>query len=340
MLLSVLMPSNRKLADSRRAIETALAFCEKQNAKLVVSDNSRDPAKRALLRKASPRLRYIQPPDDTPHTNMLTVLDAADTEFVLMMGDDDELFVSPKDAPLDLASLDPGFIGVRPMVAVANSLGKIIRVKDFAILDATPGGRVMAYNEHAKGDNAAYYSIFRRQPFVDLLRFFLTHHPLKGGYSDWALACVMFSYGKMPYDPGRIYKYNYHQWDEAGKAETQRGALFAATGLPASAERFGLLFLYLDILILACRTGSPLDAAEKRNLLSEAGTPILSGFCHKVSADPGAYGEPVRQMAVVIQNEPDADRQFQRAMAMTELIQPGLEARYRTFEALATQGDT
>lgn len=331
MLLSVLMPSNRPFATSKRAIETALAFCERQDAQLIVSDNSRDPEKRFHLRKASRRLNYIVPEEDGLHANLLHVYQAAETEFILMMGDDDELFVSPKDTPLKLSELGPDCIGVRPLVAVANSEGKVIRIKDFGLTEETPGGRVMAYNTHAKGDNAAYYSIFRRKPFIDLHRFFLTHHPLKGGYSDWALACVLFSYGKLPYDPGVIYKYNYHQWDSQGKADAQRTRLFEETGLPGSAERFGLLFLYLDMLILARRNGSPLDDAARRNLLVEAGRPILAGFCRKAIEEAVSFGEGVVGLARAMQAEGDPEAQFELALAMTELIQPGLEARYRAF---------
>jgi hypothetical protein len=339
VLLSVLMPSNRPLAQSRRSIETALAFCEKQDALLIVSDNSRDPDKRALLAGASKRLRYIVPGEDGLHANLLHVYAAADTEFILMMGDDDELFVSPKDRPLRLADVPEGHIGVRPMVAVANSAGRIIRVKDFGVMEETPGGRVMGYNGRAKGDNAAYYSIFRRQPFIDLHRFFFAHHPLKGGYCDWALACAMFSFGKLAYDPGIVFKYNYHQWDEPGKIDEQRHALYAATGLPDHAERFGLLFLYLDMLILACWHGSPLDEPQKRSLRAEAGRPILAGFCDRVAKGPFDYDFSVISAAADMAAEPDVERQFDLALKMTELIQPGLEGRYRDFCRVA-MGET
>jgi hypothetical protein len=335
VLLSILMPSNRNLADSRKAIETALAFCEKRDAKLVVSDNSRDPQKKRALRNISKRLVYLEPEADGLQANLMSVYDAADTEFILMMGDDDELFVSPKDTPIDLASLGADMLGVRPLIAVANSEGRIIRVKDFGIMDETPGGRVMAYNGRAKGDNAAYYSIFRRKPFIDLHSYFLTHHPLKGGYSDWALACVMFSYGKMVYDPGTIYKYNHHQWDRPEKIEAQRKVMFEAVGLAGSDERYGLLFLYLDMLILAGRPESPLSQDEKRNLLVEAGRPILGGFCKKMAAEPSAHSEEMAKAVAAMWSEPDAEAQFELALGATDMIQPGLAARYRDFRQRA-----
>ena len=338
MLLSVLMPSNRDLAGSRKSIETALAFCEKRDALLIVSDNSHDPAKRRLLKNASRRLRYIQPPNDTPHTNLRTVMDAADTEFILMMGDDDQLFVSPKDVPLDLAVLPEDCIGVRPMIAVANSEGRIVRVKDFPIAEATPGARVMGYNENSGGDNAAYYSVFRRRPFVDLLRFFLDHHPLKAGYCDWALASVLFSYGRMPYDPGVVFKYNYHQWESAERIDSQIESIYAAVGLPADTRRFKLLLLYLDIVILALRKGSLLNDEGKRDLMERAGCPILNGFLGTVEGEPQSFDDQTKSLVQSMRVEMDAARQLSLAIDAADGIQPGLAMRYRAFHRVATEG--
>lgn len=337
MLLSVLMPSNRNLAASLKAIETALAFCEKRDALLIVSDNSGDPEKRQLLRNASWRLRYIQPADDAPHTNLRTVLAAADTEFVLMMGDDDQLFVSPKDQPLDLSSIAPDCIGVRPLVAVANAEGRVIRVKDFAILDETPGGRVMCYNGKAGGDNACYHSLFRRRPFADLITFFLDHHPLKAGYCDWALTSVMFAYGKLPYDPGMVFKYNYHQWDSAEKLGGQMQAIYAAANLPPATERFKLLLFYLDVAILALRRGSPLDHDGKRSLLEEAGRPILNGFLKTIAAEQHLCDTRTIGYARAIRDA-EADEQIDLALQMLDCLQPGLTGRYRAFHRAATEG--
>jgi hypothetical protein len=262
---------------------------------------------------------------------MTNVLDAAETEFILMMGDDDELHVSPKDRPLDLASLDPSFMGVRPLTAVSNSEGRIVRVKDFGILDERPGQRVMTYNGHAKGDNAAYYSIFRRAPFVDLHRFFIEHHPVKGGFADWALACVLFSYGKMAYDPGTIFRYNAHQWDRRDKIDGQMRTLYAAAGLPENSDHFALLLLYLDMLIMALRRGTPLDEAGKRDLVVNAGVPILAGFCRKVLAEPGAYDERTAHLARMVLDERNANSQFSLALLLADGLTAGLKDRYQAF---------
>jgi glycosyltransferase involved in cell wall biosynthesis len=336
--LSILLHSNRDLAGSRRSIETALAFCQQRDALLIVSDNSGDRAKRKLLENASPRLRYIQPVDGQIHTNLRTVLAAAETEFVMLMGDDDELFVSPKDVPLDLATLPADCIGVRPLIAVMNSEGRVMRVKDFAIDAPTPGSRVMAYNDKSGGDNAAYYSIFRRKPYVDLFNFFLDHHPLKAGYCDWALASVMFSYGKLPYDPGVVFKYNYHQWDSDEKLARQVDALYAAVGLPETTRRFKLLLLYLDLVIMAVRKGSPLDDAGKRDLMQTAGWPILQGFLKTMSEAPDLFDENAKAQAAAMAWETDPWRQLERAIAMADCLMPGLTERYDAFHRVAMEG--
>lgn len=338
MLLSVLMPSNRDLAASRRSIETALRFCEKRDALLVVSDNSGDPDKRRLLENASPRLRYITPEREGSEANLLNLYAVAETEFILMMGDDDELFVSPKDQPIDLATVDPAHIGVRPLIAVANSEGRVIRVKDFGILDDTPSARVMTYNANAKGDNAAYYSIFRRKPFVDLHRFFFAHHPLKGGYCDWALATALFAAGKMAYDPGTIYKYNHHRWDRRDKIDERMQAMFEDAGLPPNTDRFSLLLLYLDLMILALRRGSPLDEAAKDDLARKAGWPILANFCRKVADEPEAFTPETMTLCRRLAAPAGVEAQFAIALELADQLLPGLTLRYRAFQRVSVGG--
>jgi hypothetical protein len=221
------------------------------------------------------------------------------------------------------------------MIAVANSAGKVIRVKDFGVMDEMPGGRVMTYNENAKGDNAAYYSIFRRKPFIDLHRFFFAHHPLKGGYCDWALATALFSWGKMPYDPGTIFKYNYHRWDKRDKIDGQLEGMYEAVGLPGDSYRLSLLLFYLDLMILARWSGSPLDKAGKRNLANQAGRPILGGFCKKVATDPSAYTEETIEFCRRIGAEPDAEAQFELALQLADQVLPGLTVRYRAFHQVS-----
>jgi hypothetical protein len=213
-----------------------------------------------------------------------------------------------------------------------------MRIKDFAIAEATPGARVMGYNERANGDNAAYYSIFRRKPFAALQHFFLDHHPLKAGFSDWALACVMFSYGKLPYDPGVVFKYNYHRWDSDEKFDEQMRSIHAAAGLPESARRFKLLLLYLDVAILALRRGSPLDETGKRDLMERAGRPILGGFVKTVANEPHAFDEQTRRLAGAMRDEADASGQLQLALDAADCIQAGLTARYRAFHRVAMEG--
>jgi hypothetical protein len=329
------MPSNRNLAASRRSIETALRYCEKQDALLIVSDNSRDPEKRKLLEGASPRLRYVVPLEDGPSANLFSVYAAAETEFILMIGDDDELFVSPKDKPIDLATLDPEFLGVRPMTAVANSEGRIVRVKDYGIEQETPSARVMAYNEKAGGDNSAYYSIFRRKPFIDLHRFHFTHHPLKFGNWDWALATTLFASGKMLYDPGTIFKYNNHNWDKAAKIDEHLRASYQSVGLPADSGRFGLLLLYLDLVILAQRRGSLLNDEGKRDLAENAGWPILANFWRKVSAAPDAYTAETMALCSRLGAGTGVDQQLEIALQLADQLQPGLTERYRAFHQVS-----
>jgi hypothetical protein len=335
MKLSILMPSNRPFAAAEKSVRTALVYAEACDAMLIVSDNSRDPEKRRVLANCSPRLVYSQPEGDGLHENLLNVYRLAKTEFILMMGDDDEIYVGPNDRPIDLAALGPDYIGAKPLIAVANSSGKVIRVKDFAIAEDTPGQRVMAYNDRAKGDNAAYYSIFRRAPFVDLHRFFLANHPLKSGNGDWALAATLFACGKIAYDPGTVYKYNFHQWDDPTKIGNQIDSIYEAAGLEASADKFKLLFLFVDMMILSQRAGSPLDAEGQLDLAIGAGAPIFNGFCREVARNSDAYSDRVHALTNSVIGHSDPTRRLDTAIALLDDIRPGLSDAYDQFRKVA-----
>ena len=100
--LSICMPSNRPLATSRGSIESALTHAEKTGARLIVSDNSRDPEKRAFLENRSLNLLYHYSPSEDASSNWMEALSLAETPFLLPMGDDDQIYFNAGETPVDL----------------------------------------------------------------------------------------------------------------------------------------------------------------------------------------------------------------------------------------------
>lgn len=335
--LTLCMPSNRDLENSRAAIESAVAYCEARDALLVVADNSGDPAKRAFWQNRSPRIRWHETPGTDANANFIAALSAADTEFVMLMGDDDQIASDPAVPLFDFAALPADFMGVRPKTQVFSSRRGVFREKTFSIGAAMPGERMVEYNEACGGDNSAFYSIFRREPYLGLMRFYTERHPTKGGYCDWALSLTLFAYGRMAYDPGTIFRYNYDQWSTTDQLEAKTRDIYRKAGLPEDAKRFEMLLMFLDVYVFLARRDSPLSRDEALNGLTAAAHLIMNGFIRRVDEAPAAYDETIRYIVDLARAERDIDSRFQLGVAMTEYVQPGLKDRYVAFyhQALA-----
>lgn len=330
-LLTLCMPSNRDLARSRRAIEQALAYCEARGVPFVISDNSGDPEKAAFWRGRSPLIRYLTSQGTDALTNFLDSVSAAETPFVLQIGDDDGISFDPAMPAFDLATLPSDYMGVRVKTLVEITGHGVVRTKEFSIDATTPGERMLEYSRKAEGDNSAFYSIFRRQPYMDLMRLFAEHHPTKGGFSDWAMSLALFSYGRMGYDPGTIYHYNADQWAGSEKVEKKNLELFSAAGLPAHTTLFQPLLMALDVFVFVGRPGTPLDQQQALNAISMASGGVLDGFLGAVARAPDQYNETVRYLVDLARTETDAFGRFQLALVMADQLKPGLKDAYVAF---------
>lgn len=334
MQLSIFMPSNRDFAQSRQAIETALAYCEARDAILILADNSGDDAKQAHWKDRFARLRYLDTTGRDGSGNFMAALREADTPFVLPMGDDDEIRLDPAAPPLDLAALPADHIGVRPVTEVWAPDKGVLRIKDFSITAATPAERILEYNDAAQGDNSAFYSIFRRDPYLDLMELFNRHHPTKAGYCDWGLVMALFSYGKMALDRATVFRYNSTVWADAEASARKNIRLYTDAGLPAEALKYSALLLYLDLFVFIAFPKAPLTPAERMNAIAMLGG-ALTPFLHAVRNAPDEHGETMRYLAELAEQEQDAMGRFHIALVMANQIQEGLKDRYLAYYSQA-----
>lgn len=332
-MLSIIMPSNRPFSAALRALDSALQYVEKRGGMLIVSDNSGDARKQKALLGCSPNLTYSVPEDKSAKGNFLNALRLAETEFVMVMGDDDEIYEAPEQTPFDLAGLADDFIGVKPLIAVTDSEGKVKRVKDFSLQQETPSGRIFAYNENSGGDNSAFYSIFRRGPFLALMDLFYAAHPTKPANADWALAYTLFSYGKLAYDPSSILKYNFHNWETDEQVDAAVEGIFTAASLDKQAKHYRQLLIYIDMMILSHSHASPLATSQKADIAENAARSFFLGFLNRVKREPETYG--AQAVLTVDHILAQADRASQddlaRAIDLTAFIDPSLPMRYRQF---------
>lgn len=340
--LSICMPSNRPLATSHRAIETALAYCEVKDALLVVSDNSGDAEKRAYWQGRSPRLTYIVDPTLDGTRNFLAAMHGSRTPFLMPMGDDDELAFDPAVPAFDFASLPADHVGVRPITEVWTEAKGVLRVKNYAIAGEKPSDRILEYLGLAGGDNSAFYSIFRRNQYINLMELFSRHHPTRGAYCDWSQLGSLFAYGKMARDAGTTFRYNFEGWKNKTIVDQKIVDSYLAVGLPADSQKYHVLLLYLDMFVFVSARIAGLTPEGMANATAALSGMVFSIFLKEIAERPKNHTDTMRYLAELAAAEPDPIGHFQIALVMANQIRDGLKEDYityfkaaKTFEGIA-----
>lgn len=328
-LLTIYMPSNRSLARSRDAIESALAYAAHVDARLIISDNSGDMEKRRWLEARSPRLQAVVSDAQSAGENWRTAFSLVETPFLLPMGDDDLMSFNEDEEPVDLATLPADVIGVRPVTQIWTLDEGVRQTERFVLSEPTPGGRFLEYARKARGNNASYYSIFRTAPFLALMRLFLDSHPTKGGYIDWAVCLALFAGGRLMHDPSLVYRYDLGRWAGAESLQRTKVRLFTEAGLPEDTEKFWGLLLFLDLYVLLARL--PLDGAARQDANVASYRMLLKPFLESVAEAPDRFDETTRYIAEMVAAEQRLDTIFQLSVYLSDCIKPGLKDGYVQF---------
>ena len=337
MQLSICMPSNRPFATSRRAIESALAYCEARDAILIVSDNSGDMEKREYWQRHSPNIKYLVSDGTDAMANFMTAFLASETPFILPMGDDDEIKFDPRIPTFNFADLPGDHIGVRPVTEIWTEEKGTIRVKNFAITGAHPVERIGEYSRAANGDNSAFYSVFRRPAYLDLMDLFNRHHPTKGAYCDWSQVIALICYGKMALDKGTIYRYNIGGWQSNLLIETNIVKSFSESGLSSDAQKYEVLLRYLDIFVFISSRKIPLSQNELYDLKAFLSGPSFDSFLAIISNNPSHYNETMHYLAEIARKEQDIIGRFRIALMMAGQLREDLKDRYLEYYKAALQ---
>lgn len=336
--LTICIPSNRNLEDSRAAIESALAVCEARDAMLVISDNSGDEAKKALWQGKSERIRYFESQAPTALDNMMFAVQAADTPFIVPMGDDDRIIAEAGVEPVDLSDLPFDYVGVFPVSEVFLSADELGPRNAFALEQDDASERLLSYMQLKLQHNAGFYAIFRREVWLSTFDLFSRFHPNRADFCDWALSATLFTSGKMACDLSLRYQYNYSKWLTTELIEARRKAMFADAGLPEKAMHYERLFQFLDVFVLVNRVGSPLAIDERQRLGKAAVQIIFGSFIATVADNSDLYEEGVASLAEMVLEEEDSFVQFQLGLLMAERVQPGLKDKYVDFIKASVSG--
>lgn len=327
--LTLCMPSNRDLRHSACAIETALIYADKRDCRLVVSDNSRDPQKRARYENSHPRLTYVVPDGDSGLQNMISALSKVETPFLMPMGDDDEIYGLDDKQPFEFSDLPADVIGVRPQTFIWTNEKGVQQVDRFSIVADDAGSRMLEYNGKANGNNALYYSVYRSDLFKSLYSLFSRAHPTRGGYCDWALSFALCAAGKFLSDASTIYRYDLGRWATSSTLEAAKASLYLQAGLPETAEHFSALLRFIDVHVFLISL--PLPEAERRTAQMTNARLALRTFINEVAKTPDQYDSEVVYLADLVSATPDLDTAFQISLLIIDRLQEGLAEKYVRF---------
>jgi hypothetical protein len=341
-LATICIPSNRPLIESVEPLWSAINYAEATGMKVVISDNSGDVEKREYFAAAPEHVRYISDGPENAAENVLSTLACADTEFVLVLGDDDFISRTEGAIPFDFASLPTDVVGVKPRIELWSKDLGIYNLDDFAVDADNAAARVVEYYRSAKQANTTYYSFFRRREFTDIYRLFVEQHPMSAGYSDWAIVYALVASGKVVHDPLTTIRYDNSRWENSENAIKALENLYEVAGLPPEARIYGLLFHYLDSYVLILRENSSLPLLERYKAAFAVTMVFLNRLLFRAAETPSNFtpeSDLVARLKAEVEGEdPDLDKIFHIAGLIADRIKPGLKADYDRYLVTAARG--
>lgn len=336
-LLSIAMPSNRDFQSSFEAVHSAVIYCKKTGTQLVVSDNSGDPVKERELSNLmqGEGLLYIKSPPCSMIENWNLAFDASDSEFVLVMGDDDRIFsFCPQP---DFSKVASDVVAIKPCLFAYTDTAGIHKVNFSPIQAANAHERILENWKASNGCNMAIFSFWRRTLLKSIFDLLFIHHPTKGTYCDWAWMNGLVSSGKIVMDPSLSYFYNLQNW--AGSSEAIQGQLdraFVTSGLPAGSSAYGSLFNAIDSYIFINRQDSPLNENERKLSAIFCFNIYLQGYIKDMPAtSKHENAEKIANLSKKLVGNDSVPDIFAIITEILDAVRPNLGKQYQEFHQKA-----
>jgi hypothetical protein len=321
---------------------SALNFAQRCGMAVVISDNSGDAEKRAYFENGPSHLTYLANGPAGAATNVMAALSAVDTEFVLILGDDDYIDLADGAAPYDFSTLAADVIGVKPRIELVSANRQRVSVNDFSIDETDAATRVLEYTRKMRGGNSSYYSFFRTRQIAAIHGLFAAHHPTRIGNADFPIVFALVAAGRIVHDPATTIRYDNSRWEDVETASAAILDLFAEAGMPAEARSYMLLLHFLDSYVLMLREDAGMEPIDRYKSAYAVIMVFLRKFLMRVAETPQDY-ELVADLTPPLGQEvekadPDLDRIFHIAGLMADRLKPGLKERYDGYLLAAVRG--
>jgi glycosyltransferase involved in cell wall biosynthesis len=188
--VTVLVPTYNRAALLRRALDSVLKQTYRELS-VLISDNASEDDTATVCESyaaADPRVRYVrQPVNLTPVPNFSWLLSNADTEFVLLVADDDWLAPDYVERCLAIMDGDPSLAIVTGVNHYADDDVRQQLVRNLDLTETSAPRRVLRYL-HGSWSSSAFYGLMR----TSAVRPALPIANVMG--SDWIfIAAVVFA---------------------------------------------------------------------------------------------------------------------------------------------------
>ena len=249
---SIAMPSHRSRVDSLKAISGARWYADDTKSELKVADNSDDPTKNWTAKCC------FKSTATSMLDNFRAAFDATTGDYVLLMGDDDQILsLYPTGIP------DSKPAGIMPTIQFYSDPCGITQVTAGQNLEVTAAARLSLHNKQYAGGNPLMFCFWRRDLLGSVLDLW-QHHPIGSAASDFAVVNALVSSGPIARDTGTVYFKDISNWigtQEQIDAEIAR--LYTSVGAHAGLAKHNALINRLDSFIMILRKDSPLSEQEK-----------------------------------------------------------------------------
>jgi hypothetical protein len=288
-LVSLCMPSRRPLATARPSIDNMIAYARARNFRLIISDNSDGLDKAGHYAHAADRVTVLQNPGAGPLENLMRTVEAADTPFILPVGDDDFIENVAGAPGIDLARLPADCVGARPTVVIFAEGEPELRRLDYGLPEETAVDRFHAYAQRRGGCNSLYYSFFRRDSFLAVHEPYWRQRKTVIGDFDWAVTTSLLFEGKVAHDPSTLYRYDLGRWRQQASIDATVRSFYLDAGLPDMAAKFHTLFKYIDIYVTTQRPSLRLSDLDRLKALYTATIALLGSLLRNAAQTPDRY---------------------------------------------------
>lgn len=336
-LVSLCMPSRRPLAAAKPSIDTMIAYARSRNFRLIISDNSDDLDKAGHYAAVSDIVTVLRSPNAGPLDNLMRTVAAAETPFILPVGDDDFIEEVPGAMMLDLAGLPADCVGARPTVVMFADQEPELRRLDYALPEETAVDRFHAYAQRRGGCNSLYYSFFRRDSFLAVHEPYWRARQTVIGDFDWAVTTSLLFEGKVAHEPSTVYRYDLGRWRRKESIEATVRGFYVDAGLPDWAAKFDALFKYLDVYVTTQRPSLRLTDIDRLKALYTATIALLGSLLRNAAQNTDRYRgfeDYVADIRAAVSNpSDDLSSVFEACARIAGRMKPGFEQELHSWLA-------